>query len=242
MRRSKGKNIRGQIQKLGEELNLWELNRLAGFATYNSLILTVRHPGTVPFECLIFPSTRSPPGLSQFKWRMNQLPQAVVQRYHYESVGDTNFRAWRHMGNTNFTRFHQFATNFRIPKYEYKYDRLARGLVYDDYIAAQQRTRPDAHPTQYRKQGRKPAISGKRRSEHSRVGEKDRADGRAGYGSGESRPRRKERGQESRRAMGDKEEGGASLFPHQIVDFSPAPASTPAQPVLSRLAPIMARR
>ena len=72
---------------------------------------------------------------------------------------------------------------------------------------------------QYRKQGRKPAISGKRRSEHSRVGEKDRADGRAGYGSGESRPRRKERGQESRRAMGDKEEGGASLFPHQIVDF-----------------------
>ena len=33
--------------------------------------------------------------------------------------------------------------------------------------------------------------------------------------------------------MEDKEDGGASLFPHQIVDFTPAPA----QPVLSRTSP-----
>ena len=35
--------------------------------------------------------------------------------------------------------------------------------------------------------------------------------------------------------MEDKEDGGASLFPHQIVDFTPAPA--PAQPVPSRTFP-----
>ena len=39
---------------------------------------------------------------------------------------------------------------------------------------------------------------------------------------------RRERGQESRRAMEDKEDGGASLFPHQIVDFTPVPAPAPA--------------
>ena len=38
-------------------------------------------------------------------------------------------------------------------------------------------------------------------------------------------------------AVEDKEDGGASLFPHQIVDFTPAPASAPAQPVLSRTFP-----
>ena len=75
-----------------------------------------------------------------------------------------------------------------------------------------------------------PAISEKRRSELSRVGEKDRGDARAGYEAEESR--RRERGQESQRAMKDKRDGGASLFLHQIVDFTPAPA--PAQPVLSR--------
>ena len=48
---------------------------------------------------------------------------------------------------------------------------------------------------------------------------------------------RRERGQESRRAMEDKEDGCASLFPHQIVDFTPAPATAPAQPVLSRTFP-----
>ena len=35
--------------------------------------------------------------------------------------------------------------------------------------------------------------------------------------------------------MEDKEDGGASLSPHQIVDFTPAPA--PAQPVPSRIFP-----
>ena len=39
---------------------------------------------------------------------------------------------------------------------------------------------------------------------------------------------RRERGQESRRAMEDKEDGGASLFPHQFVDFAPVPAPAPA--------------
>ena len=34
--------------------------------------------------------------------------------------------------------------------------------------------------------------------------------------------------------MKDKEDGGASLFPHLIVDFTPALALVPAQPVLSR--------
>ena len=43
--------------------------------------------------------------------------------------------------------------------------------------------------------------------------------------------RKGERGQEGWRAMEDKEDGGASLSPHQIVDFTPAPA--PAQPVPS---------
>ena len=52
-------------------------------------------------------------------------------------------------------------------------------------MAAQQRIQPDAHPTQYRKQRKKPAIPGKRRSERSRVGEMDPADARPGYGSGE---------------------------------------------------------
>ena len=44
--------------------------------------------------------------------------------------------------------------------------------------------------------------------------------------------RKGERGQEGWRAMEDKKDGGASLSPHQIVDFTPAPA--PAQPVPSR--------
>lgn len=48
-------------------------------------------------------------------------------------------------------------------------------------MTAQQRIRPDAHPTQYRK----------RRAEHTKVEEKDQADARAGYESEESRPRRK---------------------------------------------------
>ena len=34
----------------------------------------------------------------------------------------------------------------------------------------------------------------------------------------------KRKGQESRWPMKDNEDGGASLFPHKIVDFTPAPA------------------
>ena len=62
--------------------------------------------------------------------------------------------------------------------------RLGRGLVFGDEIAAQ----ADAHPMQFGEQAlRQPAISGKhqgnlgqRRTERSRVGEKDRADVGAG--------------------------------------------------------------
>ena len=75
---------------------------------------------------------------------------------------------------------------------ERSHGRLGRELVFDNYIAAQQRIQPDAHATQYRKQRRQPAISEKQWSEHSMVGEKDRADANAnaGYGSEESWPRR----------------------------------------------------
>ena len=95
------------------------------------------------------------------------------------------------------------------------YARLGRGLVFDDEIAAQQRMRPEAHPTQFRKQRR---VRGSRQfrgsgdlskageekrterrraetasnfgeaEEQGRVEEKDRADARAGYGSKRSRP------------------------------------------------------
>ena len=70
-----------------------------------------------------------------------------------------------------------------------EYAQLGRGLLFDDEIATRQRIRTDAHPTQFRKQGRfqgSGAILGKRRSEPSRVGEKDRADARAGYEPKES--------------------------------------------------------
>ncbi len=43
--------------------------------------------------------------------------------------------------------------------------------------------------------------------------------------------RKRERGQEGWKAMKNNEDRGANLFPHQIVDFTPA--SAPAQPVLS---------
>ena len=62
--------------------------------------------------------------------------------------------------------------------------RLGRRLVFDDEITAQ----ADAHPTEARFKAagnlgeapRQPEISGKQRFEQSRVGEKDRADARAG--------------------------------------------------------------
>ena len=60
-------------------------------------------------------------------------------------------------------------------------------------------------------------------------------DTRAGY---ESRIRvRGEQTWRIERAMEDKEGGGASLLPHQIIDFTPAPTPAPAQPVLSHSFP-----
>ena len=52
--------------------------------------------------------------------------------------------------------------------------------------------------------------------------------------SGEQRDQESKGGQESQGAMGDKEDGGPSLFLHQIIDFAPANfalAPAPAQPV-----------
>ena len=59
---------------------------------------------------------------------------------------------------------------------------------------------------------------------------------RRAKGSGEQRDQESEGGQESQGAMEDKEDGGTSLFLHQIIDFvsahfALAPAPAPAQPV-----------
>ena len=80
--------------------------------------------------------------------------------------------------------------------------RLGRVLVFDDEIAAQRRmrTRPDAHPTQFRKWRRspsQPAISGKRRSERSRTERVWEPIGvRRAKGSGKQRHQESEGGQE----------------------------------------------
>ena len=69
-------------------------------------------------------------------------------------------------------------------------------------------------------QGR-PAISGKQRSDRSRterMWEPNRS--QESKGSGEQRDQESERGQKSQWAIEDKENGGPSLFLHQIIDFA----------------------
>lgn len=73
---------------------------------------------------------------------------------------------------------------------------------------------------------RQPAISEKQKPKPSRVGEKNRADARAGYEPEDSK--RREKSQESRRAIEDKKNKCASLFLYQIVDFTLAFALAPA--------------
>ncbi len=115
--------------------------------------------------------------------------------------------------------------------------RLGRGLAFDDEIAAQKRCgRMRIRRNFASREGSETASNFREaevRAEHGN------GKGPSGYESGirdrAEWTRKGERGQEGWRAMDDKEDGGASLSPHQIVDFTPAPA--PAQPVPSRTFP-----
>ncbi len=110
------------------------------------------------------------------------------------------------------------------------HDRLGRGLVFDDDIAAQKgcgrmrirRNFASREGSEAARNFREAEV----RAEHGN------GKGPSGYES-EIRDRAEwtrkgERDQEGWRAMEDKEDGGARPSPHQIVDF------TPAQPVPSR--------
>ena len=104
------------------------------------------------------------------------------------------------------------------------------GLVFDNEIAAQQqmrmRIRPDVHLTQFwkwKKGLRQPTISGSKGL--SRVGPircGNQIGVRRAKEAGEQRDWESKGGQKSQGAMGNKEDGGSSLFFHQIIDFSTA--------------------
>ena len=113
--------------------------------------------------------------------------------------------------------------------------RLGRGLVFDDEIAAQQERRSDAHPTPFRKQRRvRDSRQFRGSGSLSRAGQEGRTERMREPDKG-SKERKGARGAGRPRRI--KEDGVPTLSPHQIVDFTPAPAPAPARPVLSRSFP-----
>ena len=84
---------------------------------------------------------------------------------------------------------------------------------------------------------RQSAILGKQRSEPSRVGKKRPSGCESRIQARGGQAWRREKVQKSRKAIGDKKDGGASHFSHQIVDFTSSSEPAPTQPVLSCVFP-----
>ena len=118
------------------------------------------------------------------------------------------------------------------------YAPLGRGLVFDNDIAgtSRQRIQGSRHQMQSRESGSRSGLGIASEASGNLVEASGQFRGsgslsRAGLKGRIERTLEPDRGRESRgvrSAMEDNEDGGASLFRHQIINFAPAPA----QPVI----------